>query len=199
MTQTYELTAEFIETRGKLVGPNKNQDKLLAKLLNLQSQLTENHATLREILILSKKSSGWSNYQDKRLLIFAKLVEMMENAIANPVNYDRMDALFKNQPQFIGLFQNLIFKMAQQLKMIAETTGHKNKLPNNDELRQCLENVKLEISAMREQLNYDEYLMLQNFLDYQKKQFKKIKRIKWLLGNTEEAKIDFIDRKVERC
>ena len=198
LIQTYNLTAQFITTRGKLVGSTENTEKLQAKLLNLQSQLTENHATLREILILSKKSSGWSNYQDKRLLVFAKLVEMMETAIANPVNYERMDALFKDHPQYIKLFKDLIFNMAHQLRMIAQAGNDKNKLPDNDKLLECFKCVNLEIESMREALSYEEYLMLQNFLDYQKKQFKKLKRIKWLLGNTTSEEIDFIDRKVAK-
>ncbi|MDD2433639.1 MAG: FUSC family membrane protein [Clostridia bacterium] len=78
LSETYVLTAEFIEARGKLIDPNENHDELQSKIQNLQSKLTENHKTLREILILSRRTSYWSNYQDKRLLIFVQLVEMLE-------------------------------------------------------------------------------------------------------------------------
>ncbi|MGM5469992.1 FUSC family membrane protein [Flavobacteriaceae bacterium LMO-SS05] len=198
LSETYRLTAEFIETRGKLVGPHKDREKLQSKLLKLQSELTENHKTLREILILSRKTSGMSNYQDKRLLVFVQLVEMMETAIANPVNYDRMDILFNDHPQYIKVFQKLIFKMSHQLEMISEAGNNKNKLPNNDNLRLCFEDVRLEIALLRKTLNYEEYLMLQNLLEYQEKQFKKLKRIKWLLGDPNTMEIDFIDRKVAK-
>lgn len=198
LSETYALTASFIETRGKLIGPQQDRENLHASLLKLQSELTINHKTLREILILSRKSSGWSNYQDKRLLIFAQLIEMMETAIANPVNYDRMDILFGDHPQFIKIFQDLIFKMAHQLQSISKAENGKGNLPANDEIRQCFEDVKVEISLLHETLDYSEYLMLQNLLEYQEKQFEKIKRIKWLLGDTDAMEIDFIDRKAAK-
>lgn len=198
LSETYLLTSEFLKTRGKLVGPNVDYEKLQAKLLNLQSELTENHEILREILILSKKTSGWSHYQDNRLLIFVQLVDMLETAIANPVNYDRMDALFNEHPQYIKIFQDLIFEMSHQLQMISEAGNNKTSLPNNDILIQCFEDVRFEIGLLRESLDYEEYLMLQNLLGYQEKQFDKLKRIKWLLGSPDTTEIDPIDRKAAK-
>ncbi len=159
LSETYLLTAEFIETRGKLVDPQENREELQSKLLKLQSKLTENHETLREILILSRKTSGRSNYQDKRLLVFAQLIEMLETAIANPVNYDRMDALFNNHPQYIKKFQNLIFEMSHQLKMISDAGNNKRNLPKNNSMRQCFDDVRKEITLLRDHLYYEEYLI----------------------------------------
>lgn len=195
LSETVVLTAEFLETRGKLVGLNEDHEILQSKLRNLQSKLTENHETLREILILSRKTSGWSNYQDKRLLIFALLVEMLETAVANPGNYDRMNALFNDHPQYIKMFQDLVFKMSHQLRMISKAGNDKKKLPKSDNIKQCFEDIRHEIALLRESRNYEEYLMLQNLLEYQEKQFEKLKRIKWLLGDPDTAEIDFIDRK----
>lgn len=195
LSETYLLTAEFLETRGKLVDPQEDRVGLQSKLLKLQRDLTKNHETLREILILSRKTSGRSNYQDKRLLIFAQLIEILESATANPVNYDRMDALFNDHPQYIKRFQDLIFEMSFQLRMIYETGNNKSKLPKNDTIKQCIDGVRLEIALLREKLYYEEYLMLQNFLEYQEKQFEKLKRIKWLLGDPDITDVDIIDRK----
>ena len=195
LSETYVLTAEFLETRGKLVDPKENREILQSKLLKLQRDLTKNHETLREILILSRKSSGRSNYQDKRLLIFAQLIEILESATANPVNYERMDALFNEHPQYVNRFQDLIFEMSSQLRTIYKAGNDKNKLPKNDSLKECIENVRLEIALLREKLYYEEYLMLQNFLEYQEKQFEKLKRIKWLLGDPDISNVDIIDRK----
>lgn len=198
LSETYLLTAEFLETRGKLINPKEDHKKLQSKLQNLQSDLTENHETLREILILSRKTSGLSNYQDKRLLIFAQLVDMLEMAIANPGSFDETDALFNDHPQYIKRFQDLIFEMSYQLRMISEAGSDKENLPGNDSIRQCFEDVRQEISLLRATLNYGEYLMLQNLLEHQEKQFEKLKRIKWLLGASNTTEIDFIDRKVAR-
>ena len=104
LSETYLLTAEFLETRGKLIDPNESQEKFQSNLLKLQRELTKNHETLREILILSRKTSGLSHYQDKRLLIFVQLVEMLETANANPGNYDRMKALFNAHTHYIKIF-----------------------------------------------------------------------------------------------
>ncbi|KAA3638902.1 MAG: hypothetical protein DWP95_11670 [Proteobacteria bacterium] len=196
LTETYLLTAEFLEIRGKLIDPKEDQDKLQSQLLYLQRKLTENHETLREILILTRKNSGWSNYQNKRLLIFAQLIAMLETAIANPVDYDRMNRLFNEHPQYIKRFQALIFEMAKQLRLISEAGNDKRKLPKNDAIKQCFKDVKLDIALLRESFYYNEYFMLQNFLDYQEKQFDKLKRIKWLLGDPDTLDMEFIDRKV---
>lgn len=198
LSETYTLTAEFLETRGKLIDPHEDHEKLHAKLHRLQSELTKNHKTLREILILSRRTSGLSNYQDKRLLIFVQLVEMLETAIANPGSYDRMDALYKDHPQYIKLFQHLIFEMSYQLRMISVAGSDKKNLHKNDKMRQYFEDVRLAIASLHETLDYEEYLMLQNLLGYQEKQFEKLKRIKWLLGEPNTAEIDVIDRKVAK-
>ncbi|MBA6154616.1 FUSC family protein [Gelidibacter maritimus] len=198
LSETYLLTAEFIETRGKLMDPNEDHEKLQSQLLKLQSDLTTNHETLREILILSRKASGWSNYQNRRLLIFAQLIEMLETAIANPVNYDRMDALFRAHPQYVKRFQDLIFEMSAQLRLMFEAGNDSRKLPKNATMNQCFEKVRHEVALLRETEYYEEYLMLQNLLGYQEKQSEKLKRIKWLLGDHELAETDLIDRKKAR-
>lgn len=197
-SETFVLTAEFLETRGNLIAPYKARDDLQSELLKLQSEITEKHTTLREILILSGQTAGWSHYRDKRLLVFVQLVEMMETAIANPVNYDRMDELFTEHPQYIKLFQDLIFKMSDQLRMISEAGNDKNKMPGNELVRRCFEKASKEVASLRKTLDYEQFLMLQNFLEYQEKQFKKLKRIKWLLGDPNTSDVEFIDRKAAK-
>ena len=195
--ETYRLTAEFLETRGKLVGPKKDRLELQSHLYEIQSKLIEHHETLREILLLSRKSSGRSSYQAKRLLIFVELIDMLETAIANPVNYDKMDALFGDHPEFIESFQNLIFEMASQLRTIAEVGTDHSKFPKNSKLGQCFEKVQLEIANFRKETgteDYEGFLMLQNLLQYLEKQFEKLKKIKWLLGNPDMGTVDLVDQ-----
>ncbi|GGG43973.1 membrane protein [Bizionia arctica] len=197
LAETFILTAKFLETRGQLVGQQTNREALQTKLLNLQSELVEHHATLRDILIQSRKSSGISYYKGKRLLVFVQLVEMLETAIANPVNYEKMDVLFKQHPGYINSFQDFIFEMAQQLRFIAEFGNDIKKLPKSKELSICFEKIKEEVGLLKTsegKADYEDYLMLQNLLEYQEKQFNKIKKIKWLLGNPDMDAKDFIDR-----
>ncbi|WP_417867898.1 FUSC family membrane protein [Xanthomarina gelatinilytica] len=196
LAETFLLTAVFLETRGKLVGPQPNRDELQAKLLDLQAELVERHATLREILIQSRKKSGLSHYKGKRLLVFVQLVEILEAAIANPVNYDKMDVFLKYHPNYVKSFQDFIFEVAKQLRSISKTRYNKRQLPNNKQLILYLERLEQEVEALKNSNNksdYEGFLILQNYLEYQKRQFLKIKRIKWLLGNPNMDTKDFID------
>lgn len=201
LAETFLLTAAFLETRGKLVGPQPNRDELQTKLLDLQAELVERHATLREILIQSRKKSGLSHYKGKRLLVFVQLVEILEAAIANPVNYDKMDVFLKYHPNYVKSFQDFIFEVAKQLKSISKTRYNKRQLPNNKQLILYLERLEQEVEALKNSNNksdYEGFLILQNYLEYQKKQFLKIKRIKWLLGNPNMDTKDFIDSNESR-
>ncbi|HLV40492.1 FUSC family protein [Xanthomarina sp.] len=196
LAATFILTAEFLETRGQLVGPQANRESLQTRLLDLQSELVENHASLREILVHTRKQSGRSNYKGKRLLIFAQLVEMLETAIANPVKYKKMDALLEKHPHYVTSFQNLIFEMALQLRGIADAGNNVKKLPNNKDLTDYFKQVEAQINVLKLETvtkDYEAFLMLQNLLEYQEKQFQKLKRIKWLLGNPNVDDLEFID------
>jgi uncharacterized membrane protein YccC len=201
LSDIFLLTSEFLKIRGKLVGPQSNRKELQSKLLTLQSELIEHHAVLREILIVYRKNSGRSNYNGKRLLVFTQLVEMLETAIANPVNYDKMDALFLQHPEYVKSFQGLILEMSNQLLLIAEAGKNVRKLPPNNTLKECFERVKQEIKAFNAKNgdnNHESFFMLQNFFEYQEKQFNKLKKIKWLLGNPDLGKDEFIDKDVAR-
>ena len=201
LSEVLVLTAEFLEARGKLIGPQSDRKKLQSKLYTLQSKLIENHETLREILIRSRTSSGNSIYEDKRLLVFVQLVEMLETAMANPVNYDKMDTLFTRYPEFTGHFQNLMFQISGQLRKIAAAGTHPGKLPGNTLLAASFINLKALIDSFRSDsktFEYEGYLMLQNLFEYQEKQFEKLKRIKWLLGNPDKDALDVINREDSR-
>ncbi|HLV14207.1 MAG TPA: FUSC family membrane protein [Xanthomarina sp.] len=193
---TFNLTAEFLETRGQLLGPQTNRDELQTKLLDLQSELVDKHASLREILVHTRKQTGRSNYKGKRLLVFVQLVEMLETAVANPVKYDKMDALLEKHPNYIAGFQKLIFEMALQLRTIPGARNNVAKLPKNKHLLECFKQVEAQINVLKSETktsDYESYLMLQNLLEYQEKQFQKLKRIKWLLGNPNVDDLEFID------
>lgn len=201
LVETYLLTADFLETRSKLVEPKNDRKELKKKLHEIQIKLIDHHATLREILMLSRQKSGKSNYEGRRLLIFVQLVEMLETAIANPVNHDKMDALFKENTQYIKSFQNLIYEMVNQLRLIARAGSDAKKLPKNKELTALFENLDKEIAEYGRIVSYGNYAgftMLKNLLEYQEKQITKIKRIKWLLGNADLEGEELVDKSVSK-
>ena len=196
LNETFLLTADFLDTRRQLIGEQPNRGTLQTQLMTLQSELTEHHETLREILISYRKTSGKSNYQSRRLLVFVQLVELLETAIANPVNYNKMDELFEKHPEFKTDFQNLIAELSHQLRSIAKNINKSKQFPKNKILSEAFKTLETDILKFKNEIDakdYEQYLMLQNFLDYQKKQYEKLKKIKWLLGNPELSSDDFIN------
>lgn len=195
LNDIFLLTADFLDTRKELVGEQPKRETLQKQLTTLKIELTELHDSFRKILISYRKSSGRSNYQGKRLLVFVQLVELLETAIANPVNYDKMDMLFKTHPKFKTNFQKLISEFSLQLRAIAKHINNSKKFPSNKMLNDAFKHLEYEILKFKNENNpedYERYLMLQNFLDYQQKQFEKLKKIKWLLGNPELTSDDLI-------
>ncbi|MFO8145755.1 MAG: FUSC family membrane protein [Gillisia sp.] len=191
LAQSLELTAAYLEIRGKLITGEGNRELLLRRLLELQSELNEKHETLRDILISSRKTSGNSNYERKRLLIFIQLVDILELAMANPVNYDKMDRLLKDHPGQILVFQKLIFAMAERLKTISISLHKESKAST---LKTSLKEVHESLKAYQaEGSNYaDEgFLMLKNLYDYQEEQIQKIEKIERLLGNEDHQETGF--------
>ncbi|PVW15375.1 hypothetical protein DDV96_07310 [Marixanthomonas spongiae] len=199
--EIYQQTAEFLEIRGKLVGPNCDRDQLQSQLLELQNDMNDTHETLREILISSRKSSGRSGYQSKRLLVFVELVDIMEAALANPVNYNKMDALLQHHPEFIKDFQELLFEMSKQMRLISEAGQNTKKIPKNNALLPLFRNIEKDIALLKSSgkpEEYEGYLMLQNLLEYQENQIEKIQKIKWLLRNPNPRELTFIKNDVAK-
>lgn len=197
LNDIFILTADFLDTRRQLIGEQPNRTTLQKQLMTLQLQLTEHHDTLREILISYRKSSGKSFYHGKRLLVFIQLIEILETAVANPVNYDKMDALFQTNPEFKSDFQKLILEFSLQLRTIAEQINNPKKFPSHNVLVKAFKSLEQDILKFKSESdpkNYERYLMLQNFLDYQKKQFEKLKKIKWVLGSPELTSDDLVKR-----
>ncbi|MFD1160953.1 FUSC family protein [Hwangdonia seohaensis] len=197
LNDIFLLTADFLDTRNQLFGEKQTRDTLQTKLMAIKVELTEHHDTLREVLISYRKKSGKSFYHGKRLLVFTQLVELLETAIANPVNYNKMDALLKIHPEFKTDFQMLISEFSSQLRSIANHINNSNKFPSNKVLNEAfkkIENDILKLKIEKEPETYERYLMLQNFLDYQKKQFEKLKKIKWLLGKPELTSDDLMTK-----
>ncbi len=197
LTEIIIKTADFLDIRKQLIGEQPNRTDLQTQLMALQVELTESHETIREILISYRKSSGKTNYQSRRLLLFIQLVELLETAIANPVNYNKMDELFIKYPKFKTDFQKLIAELSNQLRGIANHFHKPKQLSSSTVLPSLFKTLEQDISAFKTNENpedYERYLMLQNYLDYQKKQSEKIKKIKWVLGNPELNSSHFIEK-----
>ncbi|WP_347373575.1 FUSC family membrane protein [Aequorivita sp. Q41] len=197
LSRTLKLTADYLKIRGELVAESKDRTELLKTLLNIQTELTATHETLRDILISSRTVSGKSNYEGKRLLIFVQLVDMLELAMANPVNYSKTDELFKKNPEQLKDFQNLLFAMASRLNAIAITISTPKKLRKSGKINEFQEKINQEIALYKSRSTegFDENLvMLKNLFKYQKEQVKKIEKIEWLLKNPAQREISMLKK-----
>lgn len=184
LANTLKLTGDYLKIRQKLIDKNQDRRQLSQQLLQLQVLLTENHEKLRELLISNRKDSGKSSYQMRRLLIFTELVDVLELAIANPVNYNRTDAFFKDNPEQYEDFKQLLGAMSAQLHEIAKHLTHPDKIEEADEMVVLLEKLDSDIDACQKRMGFNEdLLILRNFYKYQSHQVDKIKKIIWLLKN----------------
>lgn len=191
LSKTLRLTADYLRIRGELVAENSDRTELLKKLLNKQIELTAIHETLRDILISSRTGSGKSDYEGKRMLIFAQLVDMLELAMAHPVNYSKTDELFKKKPSQLADFQGLLFAMSDRLNIISTHLSTPKKIRKSSRIEAFLTKVREDIFTSEDVYN-ENLLMLRNLYKYQKEQVNKIEKIEWLLSNPDRRQIPFI-------
>jgi uncharacterized membrane protein YccC len=192
LSKTLKLTADYLKTRGELVAQKKDRTELLKKLLNTQTELTATHETLRDILIEKRTGSGQSNFEGKRLLIFIQLLDMLELAMANPVNYSKTDAFFEKKPEQLADFQGLLFAMSSRLNVIADNISTPKRIRKSSKIEDFKEKIKGDISEYTEAYNEtfnESLLLLKNLFKYQKEQIKKIQKIEWLLQNPAKQEV----------
>lgn len=197
LSKTLKLTADYLRTRGELVAETTDRTELLKQMLTTQTELTATHETLRDILISTRTGSGKSEYEGKRMLIFVQLVDMLELAMANPVDYSKTDELFRKKPQQLADFQGLLFAMSSRLNVIANNISTPKRIRNNTNIEEFQKNIKSDISeyALSSNEAFDEnLLMLKNLLKYQKEQVKKIEKIEWLLKNPAQREISLLKK-----
>lgn len=198
LAETMEITADYLRLRIRLLRSNQRDDKLQKELFQLQTELNEHHESLREILINARKTSGSSGYARKRLLIFIDLVDMLELAMAHPIDYERMRKSFEHDEETLKIFGDFTLQLANQLEKIGlavykNTKLPKNQIPNDlEQVQRALQNFRntIEIGEKREAM-----LLLRNLFDYQSKQAQKINNIDRILRNLENKKKFFYKEK----
>jgi len=201
IAETMDLTADYLRLRIRLLDPQANLESIQKELFQKQTELNEHHENLRELLINFRISSGSSGYTRKRLLILIDLVDMLELAMANPIDYPRMRKVLDSDFVEINIFKQFSLKMAEQLDRIALSIHKNSSLPKNN-LSQELEKVENALIRFRDRINLSEkresLLVLRNFYDYQAKQSQKIQNIDRILRNLEGKKRIFKDKEVRQ-
>jgi uncharacterized membrane protein YccC len=186
LSDTLGQTGKYLNIRAKLLTEINTREALLKDLFELQAKLAENHEKLREVILTKRKKTGFSNRIHRRLLIFIELVDMLELAIANPVDYDKLDVIFKNDSTKISPFVTLIFEMSNQLDYLSKVVIRGEKAKGKSEIRVLVNDIRKSVEALKLQMITDSdkenYLILLNLFEYQESQVRKIGAIERVLN-----------------
>lgn len=189
LTECLQLTAEYIRIRGRLSITIQNEEKLKNELFDLQVKINASHESLRELLLSERQNSGFSNYKRKQLLIFIELIDILELSMANPANYEKINALFKNQLPLINPFIDLVFELSNRLEQMAEAMHKNKKLKHRDDLgpmfEKCRENIQAYVKEVGLPKAREGALLLHNLLDYEENQLQKIQSIERIFYDLE--------------
>ena len=152
LAQCLALTGEYLQVRSQLILNIEKRHDLQQELFDLQNELNQKHESLREVLISSRKLSGTSNYARKRLLVFIELVDILELGMANPVNYKRMDFLFKEDREFLKIFSDVTHYLGLQLIAVSKSIESKKAVPEN-KISEYIEKSRLAVKRYRDQID----------------------------------------------
>lgn len=189
LSEVLSYTAKYIKTRADLIHPDTEREGLQDDLFKYQVKLGELHETLREILLSERRSSGKSSYKRKRVLVFVQLINILEQAMANPINYEKMDELFRVHKEPIIAFQELLEAMCDKLLLLIDQPGAIVKENSNLDLQKKLKEIEVLITAYahEEESDSEGVLILQNIYKYQVRQAASIEQIFWIMqgGSTQ--------------
>ena len=185
--KTIVKTVEYLRIRAELLGSLADRAVLQHKLFELQIEINEIHETLREIILTRRSSSGSSNRTRRQQLIFTELVDILELAIANPLDYEKFDAVFKKHKEKIEAFQQLVFEIANHLEHISKVIRKEEKLKENTKIPEMLRNIDRHIDYYRILVGLPKSrvgtLMLLNLKNYQEKQAQNVTAIERVMNN----------------
>ena len=187
LSETLKLTGEYLEVRAKLLTPENDRESLIKETFVLQSQITEKHETLREILLASRKRSGRSHFDEKRLVMFISLVDILELVIANSWDYDRFDTLFGKKSKHLEKFSQLNRSMSEQLIALSDIIITKATIPDNKAIDKCLleahNTIAEYIDIHKLPQAREGALVMRNLHDYQKQILQEVQAIRHAMAN----------------
>ncbi|MDO9036901.1 MAG: FUSC family membrane protein [Lutibacter sp.] len=186
-SKTIEKTVEYLRIRAELFVNSNDRSALQHKLFELQIEINELHETLREIILASRSNSVTSNRTRRQQLIFTELIDILELAIANPVDYEKFDTVFKKHKEKTEAFQKLVFEIANHLEHISKVIRKEEKLKENTKIPEILKYIDRHIDYYRILVGLPKArkgtLMLLNLKNYQEKQVQNVIAIERVLNN----------------
>lgn len=185
--EVIEKTADFLRVRGELLICKTKRDALYHKMFELQAEINDKHENLREIILNNSANTVLSNRTRRQQLVFSELMEILELAVANPVNYKKFDEVFEKHQEKIAVFKNLTFEIANQLDHISKVIRKEAILKPNPKIDELLKETTRNIDYYRILVGLPKSrvgtLMLLNLNNYQEKQVQNIVGLERVLGN----------------
>jgi uncharacterized membrane protein YccC len=186
LSEALDLTSLYLGIRGKLLTESINRSSLSEKLFELQAALSAKHETLRNIIFTRRKNSGFSNKMRRELLVFIELVDLLELAIATPVDYEEMDRVFKKNSKEILSFATFIHELAEQFSQISKAIVRSEKIVPNPKIATLLKEIDTTVRILsntnNKHVNKAGVFMLTSLLEYQAVQNEKLKSIERVLN-----------------
>ncbi len=194
LAEGFELTAQYLDIRNQLLrAAPRDRTQLKKDLFEVQTSINEKHEVIREMLISRRKNSGRSGVVRKNLLIFMDMVDILELAMANPVNYERMDELFRERKEKYEHIKEWSEMMCAQVKKIGEVWSSKQTYRPNADLEEKRQQVWQAFSEFEKEADLprerEALLVFRNLLVFKDRQFQKIKAIERFLRNRKEKNL----------
>lgn len=197
----FALTAEFFSIRANLL-IDKDRTEGLKKLINLQTKLNEMYEKLREAVLDSRSKSGKTDYLQRQFLMFIELVDIFELALANPVQYEKVDKELKHHKEYLEVYILFIRELSKELIQMSEYIGSRKKIRLGNSLKNLLERAKENNEALKTISNSETEkeggLLLRNFYIYIESQYNSIENIRIIFENYYDNNAGVRDEKTFR-
>ena len=190
LSDTLSLTSDYLKLRARLLTRRTKRQQLMQEAFILQNHINEKHETLRELLLLERKRSGRSHYDEKHLLILISAINIFELIEAKHLDYAEIDRLFADK-KYLKASRKLNMVMSKHLKTLSEVLIQNHKVPDNNALLNALSKTKDNIAQYLEDIGLPKAregaLVLRNLYDYQEHIFEDITAIHRVMANVNEA------------
>lgn len=190
LSDSLALIGEYLKLRARLLTKKTKRQELTQEAFVLQTRINEKHETLRELLLLERKRSGRSHYDEKHLLIFLSSVNIFELIEAKHLDYNELDRLFSDR-KHLRASKRLNKIMGNHLITLSELLIQNDKTPSNDRLIKALSKAKKSIGKYVDDVKLpkarDGALVLRNLYDYQELLFEEIRAIRRVMANVKDA------------
>ncbi|MEN7547151.1 FUSC family membrane protein [Rapidithrix thailandica] len=198
VAQCLLLTAQYFEQRIALYEGRDDTKDVMFKLATLQSELQEMHDVLRHLLL---KEPGRlvkaDSLQRKMLLVFIELVEMLETAIAAPIDYDFLNKYLSRYRELV-VVQQVVQVLVSDMYQLGNALFKGRRYLENTEITQVLDLLEENLSLLHEKSKSDPdaekvYQWLKQVQHYLLHQCEKLGIIQGILSGKLEKPGTYVD------